>query len=106
MSSADRPGRMNSSVGGCGGGEVEGVRSDAVVSRCSYRGTGRALPAVGGACLFGFATARGALSSESEAGSSIRCRLAGFGRAGWRAFVVALFSQGSVLAMTRNALGL
>lgn len=29
---------MNSSVGGCGGGEVEGVRSDIFVSRCSYGG--------------------------------------------------------------------
>ena len=27
MSSAERPGRISSSVGGCGGGEVEGVRS-------------------------------------------------------------------------------
>lgn len=39
------------------------------------------------------------LSSESEVGSSIRCRLAGFGRAGCRVVVVPLFSHGSVLAM-------
>lgn len=38
ISSAERPGRMNASVGGCGGGEVEGVRADTVVSRCSYGG--------------------------------------------------------------------
>ena len=36
MSSAERPGRMNSSVGGCGGGEVDGVRSDTVIIRRSY----------------------------------------------------------------------
>lgn len=29
---------MNSSMGGSGGGEVECVRSDTVVSRCSYGG--------------------------------------------------------------------
>lgn len=29
---------MNSSAGGCGGGEVEGVRSHIVVSRCNYGG--------------------------------------------------------------------
>lgn len=86
MSSADRPGRMNSSVGGCGGGEVDGVRS-----------------AAGAACFLGVVTARGltlSAESESELGSSIRCRLAGFGRAGWRVVVVPLLSQGSVLAMT------
>ena len=32
---------MNSSVGGCGGGEVEGVRSDTYISRCSYGGADR-----------------------------------------------------------------
>lgn len=33
---------MNSSVGGCGGGEVEGVRSGRLVSRCGFVGSGGA----------------------------------------------------------------
>lgn len=79
---------MNSSVGGCGGGEVEGVRSGA-----------------GAACFLGFAAAaRGStLSSESELGSSIRCRLAGFGYVGLEEVVVPLLSHGSVLAITVDA---
>ena len=57
------------------------------------------------ACFLVFATVRElTLSSESELGSSIRCRLAGFGRAGWRVVVVPLFNQGNVLAMTVVAL--
>lgn len=32
---------MNSSVGGCGGGEVEGVRSGRFFNRCSYGGNDR-----------------------------------------------------------------
>lgn len=65
----------------------------------------RGLPAAGAACFLEFATARGlTLSSESELGSSIRCRLAGFGRAGWGVVVVPFFNQGSVLAMTVDAL--
>ena len=42
--------------------------------------------------------------SESDWGSSIRCRLAGFARAGWRVVAVPLFNQGSVLAITVDAL--
>ena len=58
-------------------------------------------PAVRAACFLVSATVRKlTLSSQSESGSSIRCRLAGFGRADWRLVVVPLFSQGSVLAMT------
>lgn len=57
--------------------------------------------AAGAACLLGFAAARGlTLSSESELGSSIRCRLAGFGRVGWEVVAVPLLSHGSVLAMS------
>ena len=45
-----------------------------------------------------------ALLSASELGSSVRCRLVGLGRAGWWVLVVPLFSQGSVLTMTIDAL--
>ena len=96
---------MNSSVGGCGGGEVEGVRTNTIFSRCSYGENLLGLPAVGAACFLGCTTARVlALSSESEFGSSVRCRLGGLGRAGWWVVVVPLFSQGRVLAMIMNAL--
>ena len=62
------------------------------------------LPAVRAACLLGFIAARVlTLSSESEFGCSIRCRLAGFGRADWRVVVAPLVSQGSVLVMTIDA---
>ena len=43
---------MNSSVGGCGGGEVEGVRSGILVIM-SNRKIRLGLPAVGAACFLG-----------------------------------------------------
>ena len=93
---------MNSSVGGCGGGEVDGVRSGYYQLLSLWRIL-HGLPAAGIACFLGFATARGlTLSSESELGSIIRCRLAGFEPADWRVVAVPPFSQGSVLAMIKN----
>ena len=57
-------------------------------------------PAVGAACFLGCTTARAlALSSESEFGSSVRCRFGGLGRAVWWLLVPPLLSQGRVLAM-------
>lgn len=86
---------------------MEGVRSG---GDCQFDvatgGCGRTfLPGAGAACFLGFAAAaRGStLSSESELGSSIRCRLAGFGYVGLEEVVVPLLSHGSVLAITVDA---
>lgn len=75
---------MSSSVGGAGGGDVEGERA--------WRWRARFWGDVCGALLV----------SESEGGSSSRCRLdgrTGFGRALEVAVAVLLFNQGSVRAM-------
>ncbi len=61
---------MGSSVGGSGGGEVDGERSDARRAVCFIGDSG--------ACFFGKVVLPGrVVDSESEPGSSNRCRLLG-----------------------------
>ena len=86
---------------------MEGVRSGGSVNGRYVWRIRRGLPAAGTAGLLGLATARGLTllsGSESDWGSSIRCRLAGFGRVGWRVVTVPLFNQGSVLAIIVDVL--
>lgn len=83
---------MGSSVGGSGGSEVDGERSDARRAVC--------FPANGGACFVGRAMVRGrVVDSASEPGSSIRWRLCGFAPAAGADIVVPFFSHGRVLGI-------
>ena len=93
----------SSSVGGPGGGDVEGVRAVHLLVSCRIHYEGGGIPALVSAACRGVDKPVLDWAPPSEPGSSTLCRFAGLGRGPEDFDAACPFSHGRVLAITTSS---